>query len=199
MWFWELFSGSIVACAAVCTSNGIASVVLQMWKGIIICKCGCINPRTKLQGLNTDQNNPVHRYSSFPCPVPLAPYVAEIWLHAIFQLINEDLCRICNECVLLETWSSFWTRWVLLRWLLSPLWLVSLVWQEEASVEMENKREEPNYKRILLKWYTERIQEIRKIKGACWGKIFLKCGTLYISTFTTKNWTWARKSKKIRR
>lgn len=32
-------------------------------------------------------------------------------------------------------------HWVLFRWLLSPLWLVSLVWQEEATAEMENKRE----------------------------------------------------------
>lgn len=68
----------------------------------------------------------------------LFPYVAGIWLLAILQLINEDLCCICNKCVLVETWSSFGPHWVLLRWLLSPLWLVSPVWQEEAA-EMQNK------------------------------------------------------------
>lgn len=65
--------------------------------------------------------------TSAALPWHFFPYVAEIWLLAISQLINEDLCCIGNECVPAETWSSSWPRWVLFRWLLFPLWLVSLV------------------------------------------------------------------------
>lgn len=40
----------------------------------------------------------------------------------------------------------------------------SVVWQEEATAEMENKKptlaQEPNYNRILLKCYTERTKEM---------------------------------------
>lgn len=52
--------------------------------------------------------------------VAFIPYVVHIWLPAIFQLINGDLCRIRNERVGAETWSSFGARWVLLTWLPPP-------------------------------------------------------------------------------
>lgn len=118
------------------------------------------------KGLNWSTSPPL-----FLTVVPrlLFPYDAEIWLLAIFQLINECLCCICNECVLAETWSSSWPHWVPFR-IIAFTFVVCFAGVAAGSHSRgpEHKKgtfsEEPNYKRICLKLYTESVSVTREMK-----------------------------------
>lgn len=109
-----------------------------------------------------------------------SPYVAEIWLHAIFRLINEDLCCIRNECVRAVTWSSFWARWVLFRWLLSPT-VVGLarcggrkpLQRRKTQSELQHGTQLP--KDFFLKCYTKRLKENVKTD---WLHSGIRCNNL---------------------
>lgn len=90
--------------------------------------------------------------------VAFIPYVAQIWLPVIFQLVNGDLCRVRNERVGAETWSSFRARWVLLTWFAIPPtsslrphpFLTPHCGRQEEGEGRADCCTEPNYQRIFL-------------------------------------------------